>query len=43
VSGETSDNPEIVAHLRAASEDARMLAAFLQEIAEKRHGIEATD
>jgi hypothetical protein len=43
LSGETADNPEIVAHLRAASEDARMLAAFLQEIAEKRHGIEATD
>jgi hypothetical protein len=40
ISGDTSDDPAVVSHFRAAIDDARMLAEFLREIAEKAVGTE---
>jgi hypothetical protein len=40
ISGDTSDDPVVVSHFRAAIDDARMLAEFLREIAEKAVGTE---
>lgn len=40
ISGDTADDPAVVSHFRAAIDDARMLAEFLREIAEKGVGTE---